>query len=122
MLLPVNCPYKFRYANVQRDGAVRLDKNGGGSPNYFPNSFGGYRIAGVQSSWNVENSTVGRYKQAEDYFVQPAEYWNVRLNSFLPLILRGIFWPYIPLTFLYSLPPPIFQKKKFFFLKTIPIL
>uniref|UniRef100_A0A914KGG9 Catalase n=1 Tax=Meloidogyne incognita TaxID=6306 RepID=A0A914KGG9_MELIC len=76
MLLPVNCPYKFRYANVQRDGAVRLDKNGGGSPNYFPNSFGGYRIAGVQSSWNVENSTVGRYKQAEDYFVQPAEYWN----------------------------------------------
>uniref|UniRef100_A0A915MGB5 Catalase core domain-containing protein n=1 Tax=Meloidogyne javanica TaxID=6303 RepID=A0A915MGB5_MELJA len=39
-------------------------------------NFGGYRIAGVQSSWNVENSTVGRYKQAEDYFVQPAEYWN----------------------------------------------
>uniref|UniRef100_A0A915MJ18 Catalase n=1 Tax=Meloidogyne javanica TaxID=6303 RepID=A0A915MJ18_MELJA len=76
MLLPVNCPYKFRYANVQRDGAARLDKNGGGSPNYFPNSFGGYRIAGVQSSWNVENSTVGRYKQAEDYFVQPSEYWN----------------------------------------------
>jgi len=82
MLLPVNCPYKFRYANVQRDGAARLDKNGGGSPNYFPNSFGGYRIAGVQSSWNVENATVGRYKQAEDYFIQPAEYWNVRLKIF----------------------------------------
>lgn len=36
--LPINkpvCPYH----NYQRDGAMRLDGNGGGAPNYEPNSF-----------------------------------------------------------------------------------
>ncbi len=38
--LPVNrCPYGF--SNYQRDGKMALDDNGGGGPNYFPNSFGG---------------------------------------------------------------------------------
>ena len=27
--------------NYQRDGFMRFDNNGGGSPNYYPNSFGG---------------------------------------------------------------------------------
>ena len=40
-LLPVNsakgCPVK----NYQRDGFMRFDENGGGSANYYPNSFGG---------------------------------------------------------------------------------
>ncbi len=27
--------------NYQRDGAMRFDNNGSGSPNYYPNSFGG---------------------------------------------------------------------------------
>ena len=36
--IPVNrCPYMV--ANQQRDGAMRVDGNGGGTPNYFPNSF-----------------------------------------------------------------------------------
>ena len=38
--IPVNqskCPYH----NYQRDGAMRSDGNGGGRPNYEPNSFGG---------------------------------------------------------------------------------
>lgn len=36
--LPVNrCP--FGVNNYQRDGAMRLDGNGGSAPNYFPNSF-----------------------------------------------------------------------------------
>jgi catalase len=36
--LPVNrCPYAVN--NYQRDGAMRMDGNGGSSPNYFPNSF-----------------------------------------------------------------------------------
>jgi catalase len=36
--LPVNrCP--FAVNNYQRDGAMRLDGNGGSTPNYFPNSF-----------------------------------------------------------------------------------
>jgi catalase len=36
--LPVNrCP--FMVNNYHRDGAMRLDDNGGSAPNYFPNSF-----------------------------------------------------------------------------------
>jgi catalase len=36
--IPVNrCP--FMVNNYQRDGAMRIDGNGGSSPNYFPNSF-----------------------------------------------------------------------------------
>jgi catalase len=36
--LPVNrCP--FAVNNYHRDGAMRLDGNGGASPNYYPNSF-----------------------------------------------------------------------------------
>jgi catalase len=36
--LPVNrCPYAVH--NFERDGQMRLDGNGGGNPNYFPNSF-----------------------------------------------------------------------------------
>jgi len=36
--IPVNrCPYAVN--NYQRDGQMRVDGNGGGSPNYHPNSF-----------------------------------------------------------------------------------
>ena len=36
--IPVNrCPYAVN--NYQRDGHMRVDGNGGGTPNYFPNSF-----------------------------------------------------------------------------------
>jgi catalase len=40
-LLPVNAPKAAIMNNYQRDGAMRFDNNGGGSPNYYPNSFGG---------------------------------------------------------------------------------
>ncbi|TWA66578.1 catalase [Azospirillum brasilense] len=39
--LPVNRPHAAEVRNHQRDGAMRFDGNGGGSPNYEPNSFGG---------------------------------------------------------------------------------
>ncbi len=39
-LLPINAP-KAAMRNYQRDGAMRSDANGGGGPNYWPNSFGG---------------------------------------------------------------------------------
>ena len=35
--LPVNSP-RCPYHNYQRDGAMRFDANGGGTPNYEPNS------------------------------------------------------------------------------------
>ena len=41
MQIPVNCPYKARVRNMQRDGPMNVDDNQGGAPNYFPNSFNG---------------------------------------------------------------------------------
>ncbi len=40
-LLPVNRPRATTARTYQRDGAMRFDGNGGGAPNYQPNSFGG---------------------------------------------------------------------------------
>lgn len=40
-LLPVNAPKKAPERSYQRDGFMRCDENGGGGPNYWPNSFGG---------------------------------------------------------------------------------
>jgi len=40
-LLPVNAPRATRMNSYQRDGFMRVDENGGGGPNYWPNSFGG---------------------------------------------------------------------------------
>ena len=40
-LLPVNAPKNATENSYQRDGFMRTDPNGGGSPNYWPNSFNG---------------------------------------------------------------------------------
>jgi catalase len=40
-LIPVNSPKGVEAKNYQRDGAMRVDDNSGGEPNYYPNSFGG---------------------------------------------------------------------------------
>ena len=40
-LLPVNAPKACKASNYQRDGYMRLDDNGKGGPNYWPNSMGG---------------------------------------------------------------------------------
>jgi catalase len=40
-LLPINAPKGAGMSNYQRDGFMRTDANGGGGPNYWPNSFGG---------------------------------------------------------------------------------
>jgi catalase len=39
--IKVNCPYGRQVVNHQRDGQMRVDDNGGNSPNYAPNSHGG---------------------------------------------------------------------------------
>lgn len=38
--IPINCPYKAQVNNGQRDGPMRVNKNGGSGPNYEPNSYG----------------------------------------------------------------------------------
>ncbi|PWC87261.1 catalase [Azospirillum sp. TSH100] len=47
--IPVNKPQGCPVHNYQRDGAMRTDGNGGGRPNYEPNSFGGPAQTGVAS-------------------------------------------------------------------------
>lgn len=37
--IPVNCPFRTRVLNGQRDGPMRVDGNQGSRPNYNPNSF-----------------------------------------------------------------------------------
>jgi catalase len=39
--IPVNAPKYAPENNYQRDGFMRIDDNGNGGPNYWPNSFGG---------------------------------------------------------------------------------
>lgn len=38
--IPINCPYRTRVHNGQRDGFMTVNGNQGGKPNYEPNSFG----------------------------------------------------------------------------------
>jgi catalase len=40
-LIPVNAPKAAPENSYQRDGFMRVDDNGGGGPNYLPNSMGG---------------------------------------------------------------------------------
>ncbi len=40
-LIPVNAPRQAPENSYQRDGFMRVDANGEGGPNYWPNSFGG---------------------------------------------------------------------------------
>lgn len=40
-LIPVNCPHATKAANYQRDGQMRIDRNGGNTPNYSPSGRGG---------------------------------------------------------------------------------
>jgi catalase len=40
-LIPVNAPKAAGEHSYQRDGLMRADGNGGGGPNYWPNTFGG---------------------------------------------------------------------------------
>ncbi|MBE9464554.1 catalase [Dyadobacter subterraneus] len=93
--LPVNrCPYATN--NYQRDGAMRLDGNGGGSPNYFPNSFDNIEIDytykepaekmnSLVADWYDRNGENDHYTQAGDLFrkVFNDEERTTQVNNFL---------------------------------------
>ncbi|CAI5763602.1 catalase-like isoform X1 [Podarcis lilfordi] len=51
--IPVNCPYRARIANYQRDGFMCISDNQGGAPNYYPNSF-----TGPEDQPNLKESSV----------------------------------------------------------------
>ncbi len=73
--LPVNTP-KCPYATYNRDGTMALGDNGGNSPNYEPNSFGGPRQNPryTERKVTLDSATIGRWDHREhdgDYYSQP---------------------------------------------------
>ncbi len=79
--LPINCPHAAKANNYQRDGAMRFDDNGGASPNYEPNSFGGpvedpaYAEPPLRISGDAD-----RYEQergVDDDYVQPGNLFRI---------------------------------------------
>jgi catalase len=80
-LLPVNEP-KCPYSTYNRDGSMRFNANGGGTPNYEPNSFGGpmQDPKYVERPMTYGTSTVGRFSHREhdgDYYTQPGNLFRL---------------------------------------------
>uniref|UniRef100_A0AAZ3PQ36 Catalase n=1 Tax=Oncorhynchus tshawytscha TaxID=74940 RepID=A0AAZ3PQ36_ONCTS len=65
--LPVNCPFRTRVSNYQRDGPMCMFDNQAGAPNYFPNSFSAPETQRqhVETRFKV-SPDVGRYNSADD--------------------------------------------------------
>ncbi|XP_074132984.1 catalase isoform X1 [Sminthopsis crassicaudata] len=77
--IPVNCPYRTRVANYQRDGPMCMSDNQGGAPNYYPNSFGApqdyppalehrYKTSGDVQRYN--SSDEDNVTQVREFFVR----------------------------------------------------
>jgi len=78
-LLPVNAPKACKATDYQRDGYMRCDGNGGGGPNYWPNSMGGPGPDAAYAEPPVGLEGTGdRHPQelTDDDFVQPGELYR----------------------------------------------
>lgn len=78
-LLPVNSPKGAPAINYQRDGFMRFDSNGDGSPNYYPNSFGGPAPEPEAAEPAFEVSGVAArqaYTHPNDDFVQAGDLYR----------------------------------------------
>lgn len=80
--LPVNrCPYMVN--NYERDGAMRLDGNGGSKPNYWPNSFDNIIIDEnyKEPAWELDSTLADWYdRNAEgdnDHYTQPGNLFRL---------------------------------------------
>ncbi len=77
--LPINKP-QCPFATYNRDGAMRFDGNGGSSPNYEPNSFGGptenpaYKERPKQVSGTVARHN---HRDDSDYYSQPGNLFRL---------------------------------------------
>ncbi|XP_003967521.1 catalase [Takifugu rubripes] len=81
--IPVNCPYRARVANYQRDGPMCMSDNQGGAPNYYPNSFSAPEIQPqcVESKFKVYPD-VARYNSSdEDNVTQVRTFYTEVLND-----------------------------------------
>lgn len=77
--LPVNAP-RCPVFNYHRDGAMRVDANAGGAPNYEPNSFGGPKeCPAVQEPSLKISGDVARYdhRDGNDDYTQPGDLFRL---------------------------------------------
>ena len=79
--LPINCPHAAKVNNYQRDGKMRFDDNGGPSPNYEPNSFGGpkadpaFKEPPLKISGNAD--WYEQKRGVDDDYVQPGNLYRL---------------------------------------------
>ncbi|MDO9960923.1 catalase [Glaesserella parasuis] len=76
--IPVNAP-KCPYHTTHRDGAMRVDANGGNHPNYAPNRFDTYVPTHDQLPLQIEREAAhfNFREYDEDYYSQPAALYNL---------------------------------------------
>ena len=77
--LPVNKP-QCPFSTYNRDGAMSFDGNGGASPNYEPNSFGGpTEDAASRERPRMISGTVDRHNHRDesDYYTQPGNLFRL---------------------------------------------
>ncbi|XP_054717378.1 catalase-like [Uloborus diversus] len=81
--LPVNCPFRSRPRNYERDGTATVTDNQDGAPNYFPNSFGGpVEDPKAEESTFVVHGEAARYDTSnDDNFTQAGVFYRKRLNE-----------------------------------------
>ena len=75
-LLPINAPKAVKANTYQRDGTMRTDDNGGGGPNYWPNSMGGPEpdASVAEPAIDLEGQAARHPQEVtEDDFFQPGE-------------------------------------------------
>jgi catalase len=83
-LLPINAPRACKAQNYQRDGFMRLDANGGGGPNYWPNSMGGPApdLTAAEPPFDVEGLAARHpVEVTDDDFVQPGELYRRAMSD-----------------------------------------
>ncbi|MBL1410605.1 catalase [Sphingobacterium faecale] len=79
--IPVNrCP--FMVNNYQRDGYMRVDGNGGSTPNYFPNSFDDNREAReyAEPALHLDSAIADHYDRNandDDHYTQPGDLYRL---------------------------------------------
>ncbi|MBX7220704.1 MAG: catalase [Blastocatellia bacterium] len=78
-MLPVNRPHAAPIHSHQRDGAMRFDDNGGGTPNYEPNSYDGIGESPEHTEHRLPLAgAAGRYAPShDDDFEQPGALYRV---------------------------------------------
>ncbi|XP_037086315.1 catalase-like [Pollicipes pollicipes] len=82
--IPVNCPFKTRVHNYQRDGPMCTTDNQAGAPNYFPNSFSGPQEcpkAKQAESKLVVEGEANRYDEFDNDTSQVRAFWEKTLKE-----------------------------------------